>query len=118
MVKKVMKKKKTTSLKKSIEKHESCHAAPATQNSAFPSHSKEKKRLGKIKGQIEGVDRMIDEGRYCLDIIYQIRAANAALKALEKEIMVTHIKSCVKKAIESKDHFESQAKIEEIMNFF
>ena len=104
---------KSISQKKAV----SCHEIKNL-DSGFPDHSKEKKRLGRIKGQIDGVERMIDEGRYCLDIIYQLRASASALKALEKEIMVTHIKSCVSKAIKSKDKNESQEKIEEIMNFF
>lgn len=119
MIKKTLKKQSVVSKKDMKKPAESCHASHASaHHSGHPSHAKDKKRLSKIKGQIEGVDRMIDEGRYCLDIIYQIRAASSALKALEKEIMYTHVKSCVKNAIESKDHYESQEKIEEIMNFF
>lgn len=109
--------KKQTSLKNkvTVKKQEPCHEHVEAHH---PSHQKDKKRLNKIKGQLDGIDRMIDENRYCLDIIYQIRAATSALKALEKEVMHTHIKSCVKTAIESKNQFESQEKIEEIMNFF
>jgi DNA-binding FrmR family transcriptional regulator len=120
MVKKVTKKVVSNpklAVSKLANKMASCHE-PKILTTGFPDHSKEQKRLGRIKGQIDGVDRMIVEGRYCLDIIYQIRAAASALKALEKEVMVTHIKSCVTKAIESKNPHESQEKIEEIMNFF
>jgi DNA-binding FrmR family transcriptional regulator len=120
MTKKISKK-TTTSLKatskKTVMLSSSCHEPPILET-GFPSHAKEKKRLMRIKGQIDGIDRMVDEGRYCLDIIYQIRAAASALKAVEKEIMVTHIRSCVKKAIESDDPFESQDKIQEMMDFF
>lgn len=119
MNKNVNKKKGVTSKKVIKKEIKTCHLTGSLSNSSVhPSHQKDRKRLSKIKGQLEGVDRMIDEGRYCLDIIYQIRAASSALKALEKEIMYTHVKSCVKNAIESKDHYESQEKIEEIMSFF
>jgi DNA-binding FrmR family transcriptional regulator len=83
-----------------------------------PSHMNQKRRLSRVKGQLEGIDKMIDENRYCMDIINQIRAATSALKSLEKEVMHTHIKSCVKAAIESSDHFDAQEKIQEIMDFF
>jgi DNA-binding FrmR family transcriptional regulator len=116
MVKKVVSKPKMVA-PKSAKKMTSCHDIKIL-STGFPDHAKEKKRLNRIKGQIDGIDRMIEEGRYCLDIIYQIRAATSALKALEKEVMVTHIKSCVTTAIESKDRNQSQEKIEEIMNFF
>lgn len=85
---------------------------------SHPDHTNQKRRLNRVKGQLEGIDKMIDEKRYCIDIINQIRAASSALKALEKEIINTHIKSCVKTAIESNDLFESQEKIEEIMDLF
>lgn len=84
----------------------------------FPSHAPQKRRLNRIKGQLDGIEKMIDDNRYCLDIIFQMRAAASALKALEKEIMHTHIKSCVKTAVESTDQLEAQEKIDEIMDFF
>lgn len=102
---------------KPAAKSDSCHAE-GNGKSHFPSHTPQKRRLGRVKGQLDGIDKMIDDNRYCLDIIFQIRAATSALKSLEKEIMHTHIKSCVKTAIESTDQFEAQEKIDEIMDFF
>lgn len=101
----------------SAAKHDSCHGE-ISKTHHFPSHSNQKRRLNRVKGQLDGIDKMIDDNRYCLDIMFQIRAASSALKALEKEIMHTHIKSCVKTAFESTDPFEAQEKIEEIMDFF
>jgi len=98
-------------------KHDACHETGADKKH-FPSHGAQKRRLSRVKGQLDGIDKMIDDNRYCLDIIFQIRAATSALKSLEKEIMHTHIKSCVKTAIESTDQFEAQEKIDEIMDFF
>lgn len=99
---------------------DSCHAHSDKKGGKepFPSHAAQKRRLNRIKGQLDGIDKMIDDNRYCLDIIFQMRAAASALKALEKEIMHTHIKSCVKTAIESTDQMEAQEKIDEIMDFF
>lgn len=80
-----------------------------------PDHGKSKRRISRIRGQIDGIDRMIDERRYCPEIIVQIRAATAALKALEAEILKTHLRGCVKSAFRTKDPFEVETKIEEIM---
>lgn len=99
---------------------EMCHThhGHGASDGQFPSHAPQKRRLNRIKGQLDGIEKMIDDNRYCLDIIFQMRAAASALKALEKEIMHTHIKSCVKTAVESTDQLEAQEKIDEIMDFF
>lgn len=80
-----------------------------------PDHSTHVKRLNRVRGQLDGIEKMIDERRYCPDIIFQIRAAEKALKAMEAEIMKTHIHGCVKTAIKSKDGKEISNKIDEIM---
>jgi DNA-binding FrmR family transcriptional regulator len=105
-------------LKKTVHKkpRDTCH--DVNHVAINPSHANQKRRLNKIKGQLDGIDNMIIENRYCMDIVYQIRAASSALKALEKEILHTHIRSCVKTAIESKDQFKAQDKIQEIMDLF
>lgn len=78
-------------------------------------HSPSRLRVNRAKGQIEAIGRMIDEKRYCPEIIYQIRAATNALKALENEILRRHLKGCVKNAFEVQNAFEVEEKIEEIM---
>lgn len=78
-------------------------------------HTQELKRLSRIKGQIEGVERMIIERRYCPDIVMQIKAARSALKSLEVSVIEGHMKSCVKSAVASKDNAVVQDKIEEIL---
>ena len=80
-----------------------------------PDHSSELKRLNRIKGQVEGVERMIVERRYCPEIVQQIKAARAALKSLEASIIEGHMRHCVKQAIASRDAFIVQQKIEEII---
>lgn len=81
-----------------------------------PDHSAHLKRLNRVRGQLDGVEKMIQERRYCPDIVFQIRAAAKALQAMEAEIMRTHVHGCVKTAIKSKDEKEVAKKIDEIMN--
>ncbi len=56
-------------------------------------------RIKRIEGQIRGIGRMIEEDSYCTDVITQITAANAALDALNREILSNHIKTCVENDI-------------------
>lgn len=78
-------------------------------------HSAELKRLSRIKGQVEGVERMIHERRYCPDIVQQIKAIRSALKSLEASVVEGHMRHCVKEAIDSRDPFVVHEKIEEII---
>lgn len=78
-------------------------------------HSSELRRLSRIKGQVEGVERMITEHRYCPDIVIQIKAIRSALRSLEANIIEGHMKHCVKDAIKSKDPTVIQEKIDEIL---
>lgn len=81
----------------------------------YHDHTQELKRLSRIKGQIEGVERMITERRYCPDIVMQIKAVRSALKSLEASVIEGHMRSCVKSAIASKDNSVVQDKIDEIL---
>ena len=83
-----------------------------------PDHSSEVKRLHRIIGQLEGIKRMIEEQRYCNDILMQTKAASSALKALESSILGRHMNHCVTAAFESKNKLESQKKIDELMDLF
>lgn len=83
-----------------------------------PSHSSEIKRLHRVIGQLEGIKKMIEEKRYCHDILVQTKAASSALKALEASILSRHMSHCVAAAFESKNKNESQKKIDELMDFF
>lgn len=80
-----------------------------------PDHSVHKKRLNRVRGQIDGIEKMIDERRYCPDILIQLRAASKALESIEAEIMQTHILGCVKTAMKSRDEKEVSKKVGEIM---
>ena len=70
-------------------------------------------RLRKIEGQIRGVQKMIEEGKYCIDIISQIIAAERALDGVAKIVMKRHVESCVTDAIV---RGEGQDKIDELIN--
>lgn len=87
----------------------------ANNKSHHPDHGIHKKRLNRVRGQIDGIEKMIDERRYCPDILIQLRAAAKALGAIEAEIMQTHIHGCVKTAIKSRDEKDVTEKIDEIM---
>ncbi|MBI1327030.1 metal-sensitive transcriptional regulator [Pseudemcibacter aquimaris] len=79
-----------------------------------PSHKDHLGKLNRVSGQVEAVKRMIDEGKYCVDIMTQIRAARSALKAVELAVLETHMKSCLDQACcHSAD--EQNKKIEEIV---
>ena len=78
-------------------------------------HSSELKRLSRIKGQVEGVERMIHEKRYCPEIIIQIKAIRSALRSLEANIVEGHMRHCVTTAIKSRDQIVVNEKLEEIL---
>ena len=73
------------------------------------------KRLKRIEGQVRGLARMLDEDRYCIDIVTQIAAARAALRRLEEEILRDHVAHCVDHAIKSGDKADQRQKIAELM---
>lgn len=73
------------------------------------------KRLAKIEGQVRGLARMVEEDRYCIDIVTQIAAVRAALRRLEEEILRDHISHCVEHAIASGNKAEQRRKVEELM---
>jgi DNA-binding FrmR family transcriptional regulator len=81
-------------------------------------HREDLLRLKRIRGQIEGIERMVDENRYCLDIVHQIRSVIAALKSTEGLVMERHIRHCVREATEARDPRLSEEKIEELLNLF
>ncbi|WP_022665264.1 metal-sensitive transcriptional regulator [Desulfospira joergensenii] len=69
-------------------------------------------RLKKIEGQIRGIARMIENEKYCIDIVNQITAAEKALHGVAKIIMKRHVESCVTDAIQKG---QGQAKIDELI---
>lgn len=73
------------------------------------------KRLNRIEGQVRGLSKMIAEDRYCIDVITQISAVQAALRRVEEEILRDHITHCVEHAIQSGDPGSQREKIAELI---
>ena len=74
------------------------------------------KRLNRIEGQVRGLSRMVEEGRYCIDVVTQISAVRAALRRAEEEILRDHVSHCVEHAIASGDKKDQRKKITEIID--
>ena len=74
------------------------------------------KRLQRIEGQVRGLARMVEEDRYCIDIVTQIAAVRAALRRAEEEILRDHVAHCVEGAIASGDKADQRRKIAELMD--
>jgi DNA-binding FrmR family transcriptional regulator len=74
------------------------------------------KRLGRIEGQVRGLARMVEEDRYCIDIVTQISAVRAALRKVEEEILRDHVGHCVEGAIASGNKTDQRRKIAELMD--
>lgn len=72
-------------------------------------------RLGRIEGQVRGIARMIEDDRYCIDVLTQIRAVRAALDKVEQETLSNHLQHCVAHAFHAGDASERQAKIDELL---
>jgi DNA-binding FrmR family transcriptional regulator len=73
------------------------------------------KRLARAEGQVRGVARMVEEDRYCIDILTQLAAVDTALESVALEILDDHVKHCVIDALASGDEAEAEAKIEELL---
>ncbi len=77
--------------------------------------SKLRNRLGRVEGQVRGIARMIDEGRYCIDILTQLQAARSALARVETEMLGDHLQQCIESAIVSGDVEQQRQKAEELI---
>ena len=73
------------------------------------------RRLHRIEGQVRGVERMVDEERYCIEILTQIAAATTALESLAFQILDDHVKHCVARALASGDEAEAAEKSRELL---
>lgn len=81
----------------------------------YPNHEAQLARLARIEGQLRGVRKMIEERRYCIDIVSQIKAIQAALKQVQMGVLEKHIHHCVKESVESRDPDLFEEKISEIV---
>lgn len=73
------------------------------------------RRLRRIEGQVRGLIRMVEEDRYCIDVVTQISAARAALRKVEEEVLHDHVAHCVENAIASGNKAEQRRKVAELM---
>jgi DNA-binding FrmR family transcriptional regulator len=76
------------------------------------------KRLKRVAGQIAGIERMVEQDRYCVDVLLQVAAVRAALDGVGKVILRSHVETCVADALVSGRAKERNEKIEEIMDVF
>jgi len=74
-----------------------------------------RKRLNRVEGQVRGLSRMVDEDRYCIDIVTQIAAVRAALRRIEERMLADHVGHCVEQAIASGDPDAQREKVAELM---
>lgn len=72
-------------------------------------------RLNRIEGQVRGVARMVEDGRYCVDVLTQIQAVRAALAKVESEMLKSHLGHCIESAIVSGDRDEQRRKAAELI---
>lgn len=79
-----------------------------------PDHSEYLPRLNRVEGQLSGIQKMIQEGRYCVDILIQFRAAMAALRTIEVGIFERHLQHCLSSALLSQDKKQVEEKIKEL----
>ncbi len=74
------------------------------------------KRLARLEGQVRGVARMVEDGRYCVDILNQTAAIRSALKAVEKLVIDDHARTCIETAVENGNPADQRAKFLELLD--
>jgi DNA-binding FrmR family transcriptional regulator len=75
-------------------------------------------RLKRIEGQVRGLQRMLEEERYCIDVLHQVQAVKAALSKVEDAILSDHAASCVEEAIASGNAKDQREKFDELVGLF
>ena len=74
------------------------------------------RRLNRIEGQVRGVSKMIDEDRYCIDVLQQIQAIKSAISKVEDAVLKDHAATCVENAIASGDAADQRKKFAELID--
>ncbi|HEV8457678.1 MAG TPA: metal-sensitive transcriptional regulator [Methylomirabilota bacterium] len=75
-------------------------------------------RLRRIEGQVQGIQRMVEEDKYCVDILLQLTAVQGAVEQVQKLVLGQHIESCVTDAIRSGNSRDRQKKMDELLEVF
>lgn len=81
-----------------------------------PHHIAELGKINRAIGQLEGVKKMIEENRYCVEILQQLKASHSAIKTIEHNVLKKHMQMCLLSAAKTQDEQEILAKIEELQN--
>ncbi|HOY76424.1 MAG TPA: metal-sensitive transcriptional regulator [Hyphomonadaceae bacterium] len=76
------------------------------------------KNLNRVEGQVRGIAKMVEDDRYCIDVVTQIEAARAALARIESDLLRQHLGHCVHRAMNSKNASEQEKVIEELVGVF
>lgn len=82
------------------------------------THKDKLNRLKRIEGQVRGIANMVEEDRYCMDILTQMQAVKSALSRVEDQILKDHAACCVAEAISSGDESEQKEKFDELVELF
>jgi CsoR family transcriptional regulator, copper-sensing transcriptional repressor len=85
---------------------------------SVPRHDAELDALSRIEGQVRGIRGMVVEGRYCVDILTQIRAVHAALRRVERNVLKSYLETCVQSAFSSDALDEREEKVRELLTLF
>ena len=80
---------------------------------SHPSHKSQLASLRRIEGQMRGVAKMVEDEKYCVDILNQIKAVRNSLATVEGKILKTHLRECVKDSLDGGENFEE--KVEELL---
>ena len=86
-----------------MEKYDCCHCSARRKERSPEEYKKLINRLSRIEGQIRGIRAMVENGAYCPDILVQVSAVSAALNSFSKELLATHIRTCVADGIRQGD---------------
>ena len=80
----------------------------------WPCHHHQLTPLRRIEGQVRGIQKMIDDERYCVDILNALAAIRGALRTVESKVLKDHLNACAKTAFEGKSKREKEVKLQEI----
>lgn len=81
----------------------------------YPDYNAQLPFLNRIEGQVKGIKKMIEDRRYCVDILTQLKAVKAAIHKVEQEVLKSHMHHCLLNAVESKNENDTREKIDELM---
>lgn len=81
----------------------------------YPNHEQQLARLSKVEGQIKGIRKMIEERRYCIEILDQIKAVCGAMRQVQMGVLEAHLQHCVHDAVEAGDAEQIRLKLDEVL---